>query len=205
MKALLVIDVQKDFLPGGALAVPDGDQIVPVVNAMARVAKVRGELIVATQDEHPANHESFASQHDGKSVGDVVDLHGLEQILWPDHCVAGTEGHEFAEGLETDLFDAVFAKGTDPEVDSYSGFFDNGERRSTGLADWLNDRGVTSVTIVGLATDYCVKFTALDAVREGFDTKVVEAGIRAVELSPGDGERALNALRDAGVEVTPTP
>ncbi|MEO0324282.1 MAG: bifunctional nicotinamidase/pyrazinamidase [Myxococcota bacterium] len=195
--ALLVIDVQNDFLPGGALAVPEGDAVVPVANLLIP----RFELVVATQDFHPPGHLSFASQHPGKAPGEEITLHGLAQVLWPDHCVQGTRGADFAPGLA--LGDAaVFPKGTELSVDSYSGFFDNGRRTDTGLAAFLRSRGVRDVICLGLATDYCVRATAADAAAEGFRVTVVEDAVRAVDLSPGDGERALAALRDAGVGLT---
>ena len=198
MKALIVVDVQNDFLPGGALAVTDGDQVIPVANAL--MAKF--DLVVATQDWHPADHASFASRHRGRRAGEVIDLNGLPQVLWPDHCVQGTAGAVFAPGLEAERFEAVFHKGVDAGIDSYSGFFDNGRRQATGLGDYLRGKGVDDVTIVGLATDYCVKFTALDAVELGFATRVVLDGCRGVELSPGDVEKAVAAMKAAGVEVT---
>ena len=198
MNALIVIDIQNDFVPGGALAVPQGDLVVPVVNGLMG----RFDLTVATQDRHPADHGSFASRHPGKSVGDVVDLNGLEQILWPDHCVQGTPGAEFADGLNTGAIDKVFHKGTDRGIDSYSGFFDNGHRRATGLGDYLEARGVDEVYVCGLATDYCVKFTALDAVRLGFKTRVIEDCCRGVNLKDDDTEKALAELAATGVGLT---
>ena len=196
MKALILVDIQNDFVPGGALAVSEGDAVVPVANALARSGDF--DLVVATQDWHPAGHESFAAAHEGHEPGQVIDLHGLDQVLWPVHCVQGTPGAEFVDALDTEAIDAVFQKGTDPTIDSYSGFYDNGRRKATGLGEWLSERGVTAVTVVGLATDYCVKFTALDAISEGFATTVVTAACRGVNLSPGDSERALEELREAG-------
>lgn len=197
MRALVLVDIQNDFLPGGALAVGDGDKVVPVANALSP----RFDLVVATQDWHPADHRSFASNHDGRDVGEVIDLNGLPQVLWPNHCVQNTWGAEFAPELDTSRIARVFRKGVDPEIDSYSGFFDNGHRRSTGLGDWLREQGVEEVWVLGLATDYCVKFTALDARHLGFRTVVVEDGCRGVNLAPDDSEKALAALREDGVEV----
>lgn len=196
-RSLILVDLQNDFLPGGALAVARGDEVVSVANRVMRAFS----LVVATQDWHPADHQSFAAQHPGRSPGEVIDLHGLTQVLWPAHCVQNTGGAAFAPGLETARVTRVFPKGTDRTVDSYSGFFDNGHTRSTGLADYLRAQGVEEVTVLGLATDYCVRFTALDAVREGFRTRLMSAGCRAVDLSPGDGDRALEAMRAAGVIV----
>jgi len=197
MKALILVDIQNDFLPGGSLAVPNGDEVVPVANRL----QDHFGLVVATQDWHPPGHGSFAASHEGKSVGEVIDLNGIEQILWPVHCVQGTPGADFAPGLRTDGIDKVFQKGTGPGIDSYSTFFDNGHRRSTGLTDYLREKGVTEVWLAGLATDYCVKFSALDAIREGFRTFVVEDACRGVGLAPHDTARAIEEMRDAGAVV----
>ncbi len=197
MKALLLIDIQIDFLPGGALEVADGDAVVPVANSLME----GHELVVATQDWHPPDHRSFASQHPDHPVGDVIDLDGLEQVLWPDHCVQRTAGAAFASDLRVERIDHVVRKGTDRRVDSYSGFFDNARRKATGLHDLLAGLGVDAVDIVGLATDYCVQFSALDAADLGYDTTVVADGCRAVELAPGDRDRAITAMRSAGVTI----
>jgi nicotinamidase/pyrazinamidase len=198
MHALLVVDIQNDFLPNGRLPVPRGDEVVPVANAVM----TRFELVVATQDWHPPDHGSFASQHAGKQPGDVIKLNGLEQVLWPDHCIQETPGANFVPGLDTDRFTRVFRKGADSVVDSYSGFFDNGRRHDTGLAEYLREQGVDTVYVLGLALEVCVRATALDACGEGFRTYVIEDGCRAVDLEPGDGARALEELRQAGVTVT---
>jgi len=195
-KALILVDIQNDFLPTGALPVPEGDAVVEVANALMP----KFDTVVATQDWHPPGHESFASQHDGRSPGEVIDLHGLQQILWPDHCVQGSKGAEFVEGLEMEGV-PVFQKGTHHDVDSYSGFFDNGKRHATGLGQWLKERDVDEVYVVGLATDYCVKFTAIDAAGLGFRTKVVREGCRGVNLSEGDVDKAYDEMREAGCEV----
>lgn len=197
MKALILIDIQRDFLPGGALAVADGDAVVGVANELID----SNELVIATQDWHPADHRSFASQHEGHQPGDIIDLDGLDQVLWPDHCVQGSDGASFAPGLHVERIDHVVRKGTDRNVDSYSGFFDNARRKQTELEELLHRLEVDEVELVGLATDYCVQFTALDAADLGFRTSVVAAGCRAVDLEPGDGDRALDAMRAAGVEV----
>ncbi|MFO7565187.1 MAG: bifunctional nicotinamidase/pyrazinamidase [Enhygromyxa sp.] len=198
-QALIIVDLQPDFLPGGALAVPEGDAIVPTVLALMD----HFDLVVATQDWHPREHGSFAANHPDKKPGEVIDLHGLEQILWPVHCVQGSPGAALLPELQArgDRLAAVFQKGTDPEVDSYSGFFDNGRRKATGLGEWLREQGVDAVAICGLALDYCVKFTALDALSLGFRTTLIADATRAVNLEPGDGERAIEQLRAAGVEV----
>ena len=198
MDALVLVDIQNDFCPGGALAVAEGDQVVPVANRLAR----RFDLVVATQDWHPSEHKSFAVNHPGKRPGEVIELGGLEQVLWPAHCVQGTPGAELRADLERGAIERVFTKGTDPEIDSYSGFFDNGHRKATGLADYLRQRGVDRVVVMGLATDYCVKYTALDAAAEGFAVTLVEDGCRGVDLSPGDSAAAVAEMREAGVELT---
>jgi nicotinamidase/pyrazinamidase len=198
VNALIVVDVQNDFLPGGALPVRRGDEVVPILNRIAP----RFDLVVATQDWHPSGHGSFAANHPGKKPGDVITLGGLAQVLWPVHCVQGTPGAAFAPGLDTSRVATVFQKGTDPAIDSYSGFFDNGHRRATGLGDWLRARGVARVFVAGLATDYCVKATALDAIGLGFETTLIEDASRGVELAPGDVARALEEMRSAGVEIS---
>ncbi len=197
MKTLIVVDVQNDFIDGGALAVPGGSEVVPIINDL----QAGFDLIVATQDWHPASHASFAANHPDRQPFDQIDLHGLPQTLWPVHCVRGTPGADFAPGLERTRWERTFQKGTDPEIDSYSGFFDNGHRRATGLGDYLRERGVEEVTVVGLATEYCVKFTALDALTEGLRVFVVENACRGVELRPGDTARALEEMRAAGAEI----
>jgi len=197
MRTLILVDIQNDFLPGGALAVPRGNEVVPVANRL----QPRFDLVVATQDWHPAGHGSFASAHPGRKPGELAELAGLPQVLWPDHCVQGSPGAAFAPGLEMNRVETIFRKGTDPRIDSYSGFFDNGQRKSTGLGDYLKGRPASAVYILGLATDYCVKYTALDSRRLGFRTFVVEDGTRGVELQQGDVARAVEEMRSAGVEV----
>jgi nicotinamidase/pyrazinamidase len=194
---LVIIDVQNDFLPGGALAVKDGDQVIPVINA----AQPKFELVVATQDWHPKDHKSFAANN-ARQVGEVIELDGLTQVMWPAHCVQNTPGAELAAALDRGRIEKTFQKGTNPSIDSYSGFFDNGHRQATGMGAWLQARGVTHVTLCGLATDYCVKFTALDARKLGFDADVIVAATRGVELQSGDVEGALNEMRAAGVRLT---
>jgi nicotinamidase/pyrazinamidase len=197
MKALILVDIQYDFIPGGALAVTDGDKVVGVANEWMP----KFEHVIATQDWHPAGHQSFASEHAGKNPGDLVDLHGLPQILWPDHCVQGSHGAEFVEELEFPPNLEVFQKGTNPEIDSYSGFWDNGRRANTGLGDYLKKLGITQVWVMGLATDYCVKFTVLDAVSEGFETFVIRDGCRGVNLSAGDDQKAFEEMERAGATL----
>lgn len=197
MKALLIIDIQNDFLPGGNLAVTEGNEIIPVVNELMSYY----DLVVATQDFHPANHGSFAENHPNANTGDTIDLNGLQQILWPTHCVQGTLGSAFASELNTGKIDKIFPKGTDPAIDSYSGFFDNGHLKETGLADYLRKKKITEVHIVGLATDYCVKFTALDAIAEGFKTTLIEDACRGVNLKSDDVLAAVTEMKLAGVTI----
>ena len=192
-----MIDLQNDFMPGGSLPVPDGDAVVPVVN----LVMPRFDMVVASQDWHPAGHGSFASQHPGKKPGDIVGLSGLDQILWPDHCVENTEGAAFHDDVATDHIAKIFHKGTDLGLDSYSTFFDNAHRKATGMADYLREQGVTDVYLLGLATDYCVKFSALDAVECGFKVHVIEHGCRGIDLHAGDVSKALDEMRTAGVEI----
>ena len=198
MNALILIDIQNDFLSGGALAVPEGDAVIPVCNAM----RDRFDLVVATQDWHPRDHGSFAANHPGHSVGQVIDLNGLTQILWPVHCVQNTPGAHFAKDLRLLSTDRVFQKGTDPAIDSYSGFFDNGHRKSTGLDAFLKNKSVTDIFVAGLATDYCVKFTALDARSLGYNVHLVVDACRGVDLQPGDVDAAIEEMRKACVMIT---
>ncbi|GAB3526567.1 bifunctional nicotinamidase/pyrazinamidase [Pontibacter brevis] len=192
MKALLLIDIQNDFLPGGALAVPEGDTIIPIVNKLQE----QFDLIVATQDWHPENHKSFASNHDGKNTFEVIQLQGLEQVLWPNHCLQGTSGAEFSKALDMNRVEVIFRKGMNPQIDSYSGFYDNGHLKSTGLADYLRSKEVTEVYLAGLAADFCVYFTAKDALQEGFKAIVVEDATRAI--SPEGFEKAKADIKDKG-------
>lgn len=194
MDALLLVDIQNDFMPFGALPVPDGQAVVPVANGLA----ARFDVVVASQDWHPAGHGSFASAHPGAMPGDVIELGGTQQVLWPDHCVQDQPGASFHSGLDVGLVTHVVRKGSDRGIDSYSAFFDNGHARNTGLGEYLSSQGVTRVVLVGLATDYCVKFTALDARALGLDVAVVLDGCRSVDLTPGDGERALAEMREVG-------
>ncbi len=186
MKALLLIDIQNDFVPGGRLAVPDGDAIIPLVNAL----QPQFDLVVASQDWHPAGHQSFASSHAGRVPFEQIDLHGLPQTLWPDHCVQESAGAALHPALDTRRVEAIFRKGMAPDIDSYSAFFDNGHRKATGLTDYLRGRGVTEVYLVGLAGDYCVYFSCLDAQAAGFATFVVTDATRPISA---EGFRAALA------------
>jgi nicotinamidase/pyrazinamidase len=197
MKALIIVDLQNDFLPGGALPVPRGDEVIPLANELQN----RFELIVATQDWHPPNHGSFAANHPGKKPGDRIEIDGLEQILWPVHCVENSAGAEFAPLFDTSRVAHVFKKGTDPKIDSYSAFFDNAHRRATGLGDYLKQRAISDVYLLGLAMDYCVKYSALDARRLGFNTRVIVDACRGIALEPGDLDRALGEMKKAGATL----
>ena len=197
MRALILVDIQNDFCPGGALAVADGDAVVSIVNRLMTTV----DLVVATQEWHPENHGSFASNNPGRQVFDLADLGGLPQVMWPAHCVQWTGGAQFHPGLNTRRIARVFPKGTDPTIDSYSGFFDNGKRKATGLGEWLKIQAVDEVLICGLATDYCVKATAIDAAQLGFRTVLIEDACRGVAMKTTDIPDALAAMRQAGVTV----
>lgn len=194
---LLVIDVQLDFCPGGNLPVPQGHQVVPVINDLAH----RFPRVVATQDWHPREHVSFASNHQGAKPFDTVAINGIEQTLWPDHCVPGTRGAEFHPELDTRVFDLIIRKGANRELDSYSAFFENDRRTATGLHYYLQGLGVSRVYLCGLATDYCVYFSAMDAVRLGFTTFVVEDACRGIDAPPGSLGARLGQMREAGVRI----
>lgn len=178
MKALIIVDIQNDFLPGGELSVEKGDEIIHVVNRLQDSSYFN--LIIATQDWHPIDHGSFASSHPGKNPFEKTTLSGLEQILWPDHCVQGTEGAEFSKLLDVKNIEAIFRKGMDKNIDSYSGFFDNGKLKDTGLAAYLKGRNVNEVFVAGLAGDFCVFFTSMDAIDTGFKTTLIEDATRSI-------------------------
>ena len=199
-KALILVDIQNDFLPGGALAVPCGDAVIPVANNIIK----NFSDVIATQDWHPSDHGSFASQYSGKEPGELIELNGLTQVLWPDHCVNNSEGAAFAPDLNTEKITRVFQKGMNKDVDSYSGFFDNSKRSDTGLGDYLKSRRITDVFIMGLATDYCVKFTALDACSLGFKTHLITRGVRGVNINIGDSEKAIDDMKNAGITIVDT-
>lgn len=198
MKALILVDVQTDFLPGGALAVPDGDAVIPVINNMQH----HFDLVVATQDWHPAGHKSFASAHNGKNEFDKIQLNGLEQVLWPDHCVQGTTGAEFAPAINMNRVEAIFRKGMDKEIDSYSGFYDNGHLKATGMGAYLKGRGIKEIFVCGLAADFCVYFTALDGLMLEFGATILEDATRAI--SPEGFEAAKENLLDKGGAIRRT-
>lgn len=177
MKALIIVDIQNDFLPGGALAVQNGDTVIPVINKL----QSQFDLAIATQDWHPADHKSFASMHPGEKIFNEIMLDGMPQVLWPDHCVQETEGAKFSAQLDTKKIEAIFRKGMDKNIDSYSGFFDNGKKKATGMGAYLKGRGVTSIYVCGLAADYCVYFTALDGLEMGFQSTIITDATRAID------------------------
>jgi len=191
---LIIVDLQNDFLSGGALAVPRGDEVIPLAN------KLQGhfELVLATQDWHPVDHGSFAANHPGKKPGDRIILDGIEQILWPVHCVQNTHGAGFAPSFDTSRIAHVFHKGIDPRIDSYSTFFDNAHRRRTGVGEYLKERSIADIYLLGLALDYCVKYSALDARHLGFNTHIILDGCRGIGLEPGDLNSAIDEMRQAG-------
>ncbi|CAN5485262.1 bifunctional nicotinamidase/pyrazinamidase [soil metagenome] len=197
MKALLLIDIQNDFLPGGSLPVSAGNEIIPVVNEIQKLFN----LIIATKDWHPLDHGSFAVNHKDKKEGDLIDLFGLEQILWPVHCMQNTPGAEFPYDLDTSFIDKVFFKGEDPMIDSYSGFYDNGHEKSTGMGEYLQQNKINEVYIAGLATDYCVKYTASDALQLGFKVNVIRDATRAVNIKADDYDKAIKEMREKGANI----
>jgi nicotinamidase/pyrazinamidase len=201
MNALIIVDLQNDFLPGGALAVPHGDEVIPVANKLQR----HFNLLLATQDWHPPNHGSFATNHPGKKPGDRIMLDGIEQILWPVHCVQNTHGADFAPSFDTSRIAHVFHKGIDPLIDSYSTFFDNAHRRRTGLGEYLKERSINDIYLLGLALDYCIKYSALDARQLGFNTHVILDGCRGIGLEPDDIDRAIDEIKRAGAILLQSP
>lgn len=197
MRTLVIIDAQNDFMPGGALAIPNGDEIVPLINKLQK----RFDLVIATQDWHPAGHASFASSHENSKEFDVIKLDGLDQVLWPDHCIQNSKGADFHPDLETAGIEAIFRKGTDPGIDSYSGFYDNAHLKSTGLAGYLKEKKVTQLYFAGLAADYCVYFSIRDALDEGFESILIQDATRA--LNTEEFEKAkIDILRKGGKIVT---
>ena len=198
MKALILIDIQNDFLPGGALGVPDGDHIIPVINNIQH----KFNCIIATRDWHPANHGSFASNHVNKQPGEVIQLNGLTQILWPDHCIQGSPGAELSPLINQSLLSNVILKGTDPDIDSYSAFYDNGHLKETGLQTYLKRNGITSLYVAGLATDYCVYYTVKDALKLGYATTLITDATKGVNLHPDDSQKAITDMEKRGAQLT---
>jgi nicotinamidase/pyrazinamidase len=197
--ALIMVDLQNDFCHGGSLAVPGGDEVIPLANQLQLQSCF--DLVVATQDWHPEDHMSFATNHPGHGTGDVIVVDEIPQVLWPRHCIQDSKGAAFHPALDLHKIDKIFHKGIEKKIDSYSAFFDNAHRRSTGLGDYLRSEGVDGVYIMGLATDYCVKYSSLDAVHLGFRVYVVEDACRGVELNPGDIAGSFEEMRLAGVHI----
>lgn len=194
--ALIVIDVQNDFCPGGALAVPGGDEVVPIINDMM----ADFQAVVLTQDWHPAGHSSFASEHDGKSPMETTEVSYGTQVLWPDHCVQGSAGAEFHPALKTDPAQLVVRKGFRRDIDSYSAFFENDQKTPTGLEGYLRTRGITSLVLTGLATDFCVNYSAQDAAKLGFDVTVEINACRGIDLG-GSLDAALQEMKAIGITL----
>ncbi|MEX0681133.1 MAG: bifunctional nicotinamidase/pyrazinamidase [Balneolales bacterium] len=197
MKTLIVVDTQNDFCPGGALAVPDGDDVVPVINTLIPVF----DHVIHTQDWHPAGHHSFASSHQNKKPFEVITAHYGPQVLWPDHCIQGTKGAEFHPQLNVDSSQLILRKGFRKEIDSYSAFYENDHKTVTGLTGYLRERRIDTLFITGLAADFCVKWTALDACKEGFDVYVIEDAVRGLDID-GSLSMAWQEMKEAGVEKT---
>ena len=195
MKTLVLVDIQNDFLKGGSLAVPEGEKIIKPINKIIK----QYDLVIATKDWHPKNHISFASNHTDKKIGDIINVNGVDQVLWPDHCIQNSYGSDFPEQLDISKLAKVVYKGSDANIDSYSGFFDNGHFRSTGLSDYLKSKDVYKIDYVGLATDYCLKYTAIDSVSEGFKTRVLINCIKGIEEK--GCELALNEMKSKGIEL----
>jgi nicotinamidase/pyrazinamidase len=194
-KALLVVDVQNDFCPGGALAIPAGDTVVPIINKIQPVF----DTIIATQDWHPPNHVSFAANHPAKNVYDVIPINDMSQVLWPAHCVSGTMGADFHSALETQRFQLILRKGMAPGLDSYSVFLENDKKTRTGLDGYLRSLEIKKIFLCGLATDYCVFYSARDAVSFGFETEVVIDACRGVDVPAGNIEMAVRQMKNIGV------
>ncbi|MCZ2100687.1 MAG: bifunctional nicotinamidase/pyrazinamidase [Chitinophagales bacterium] len=199
MKALLVIDIQNDFCPGGALAVHDGDTIIPIINQLSQ----QFEHIILTQDWHPQGHSSFASVHEGKAPYEVIQMSYGSQVLWPDHCIQGTVGAEFHPELQTTKAQLIIRKGFRKEVDSYSAFYENDHQTATGLAGYLKDSGIDTLYLVGLATDFCVKWSAIDGIQEGFDVYVIKDAVKGIDLNDSVAT-AWAEMEAAGVKIIHT-
>lgn len=200
MKALLLIDLQNDFCKGGALEVKDGDSVIPIANSLLKKFKAEGTLIIATKDWHPITHKSFASNSNGK-IGELGILNELPQVWWPNHCVQNTTGSEFHPELNSSYIDKTIFKGTDEAIDSYSGFFDNNKLKKTELDSILKDNNIDTLYIMGLATDYCVKFSVIDALDLGYKVYLVEDGCRGVNLTPTASSEAIKEMESRGAII----
>jgi len=195
MKALVIIDVQNDFLINGSLEVPNGNDVIEPINEII----LNYNLVVATKDWHPSDHVSFFSNHKGKKIGDVIKVNNFDQILWPEHCIQKTIGSDFPSILNCKLINKIIYKGTNSQIDSYSGFHDNGKMYSTGLSDYLKAKNVTTIDYVGLVTEYCVKFTVFDSIEEGFKTRVILKGIKGINLE--ESNKALKEMKSKGIDL----
>jgi len=197
MNTLLIIDVQNDFCPGGKLAVPDGDSVVPIINSLIP----KFDSIIQTQDWHPRGHHSFASSHEGKEPYDTVEMDYGTQVLWPDHCVQGTHGSEFHPDLNTTKTEVIIRKGFRKEIDSYSTFYENDQKTPTGLTGYLRERGISEIYTAGLATDFCVKWSVIDGLKENFNVHIIEDAVKGIDID-GSVEQAWKEMREAGAHVT---
>jgi nicotinamidase/pyrazinamidase len=193
MEALLIVDVQNDFCPGGALEVPNGDQIVPTINKLSK----QFDIVIQTQDWHPEGHSSFASSHQGKEPFETIDMPYGKQVLWPDHCVQGSEGADFHANLETNRSQLIIRKGFRKDIDSYSAFYENDDATTTGLTGYLKERDIDTLYAVGLATDFCVKWSVIDGIKEGFKVHVVEDAVKGIDIE-GSVEQAWNEMLEKG-------
>lgn len=197
MTALIIVDLQNDFLPGGALGVKNGDTILPVIN---KLLTHPFDVILGSKDWHPSDHVSFAASH-GKMVNEVIDVNGRQQILWPPHCIQGTKGAEFSDKWDHNKVKKVFHKGTEKNNDSYTIFYDDGRAKSTGLHEYLQSKGIKDVYIAGLTTEYCVKYSVMDAVKLGYNVYVVIDGCKPINVRPGDEEKAVQEMLQAGANI----
>jgi nicotinamidase/pyrazinamidase len=197
MNTLLIIDVQNDFCPGGALEVPDGDTIIPVINSLISSF----DAVIQTQDWHPEGHHSFASSHDGKDPFDTIEMDYGDQVLWPDHCVQGSSGAEFHPDLNTTKTEVIIRKGFRKEIDSYSTFYENDQKTPTGLTGYLKEREISELYVAGLATDFCVKWSVIDGLREKFKVHIIEDAVKGIDID-GSVEQAWKDMKDAGAEIT---
>jgi len=198
MKALIVVDPQYDFFEGGNLEVKDSNKIIPIINKLTKSKEF--DLVIFTKDWHPSNHKSFASQHSGKNMFDLIELNGIPQVLWPNHCVQNTHGSEFHHNLDLNIPNLyIFKKGMNVEVDSYSAFYENDHKTSTGLTDFLKEKGVTDIFIVGIAGEYCVSYTAIDGKNDNFITYLIEDGV--AYMSENDKLKTNNNLLDNNINI----
>ncbi|MBN1694182.1 bifunctional nicotinamidase/pyrazinamidase [candidate division WOR-3 bacterium] len=196
-KALVIVDVQNDFCPGGSLAVPEGDEIIPLINNLS----LKFKRVVATQDWHPRNHVSFAVNHPGKKVYDVIKYKGIEQVLWPEHCVSGTSGADFHTNLNTENLNLILRKGTNPEIDSYSAFQENDKKTITGLEGYLKNLNVRQTYFCGLALDYCVFYSAMDSIKIGFETYVIIDGTKGIDSPEGNIDKVLREMKECDIKI----